>query len=174
MNVFLGFLYVLKIILSSVASIFLMIAIYLLKKLDVFHINLRMLIMHALLCIFVNNIIQMLRFAISLSQNIKCSSHNQFPAPFCAFLCINGVFICMERLYATFNFSKYENENFSYFLAKIYAVLWMILTLCSLLKFWEGILPGRYNNSLNCELQMIRENPLKTQWHLILTLLFFW
>ncbi|KAL7077144.1 hypothetical protein ACQ4LE_003625 [Meloidogyne hapla] len=184
MKALLVLVYMIQIIFSILSSIPLLIVIHLLQRFDVFHFNLRNLISNALICIFINNCLQALRIILPLSQalmitandemNIICPQFNALPANFCAFLCINGLLICMERLYATFNFTKYENENFELLLRRLFVILWTLMALYSIYKFWVDVLPGiNYSTYLNCQLESMRVNPLKTQWHLLFTLLFF-
>nr|CAD2180036.1 unnamed protein product [Meloidogyne enterolobii] len=79
----------------------------------------------------------------------------------------------MERLYATFNFTKYENENFEFFLRRLFFSLWTIMAIYCIYKFLVDIWPGINYSYLDCQLELIKINPLKKSWHLLFTFLFF-
>ncbi|KAI1726270.1 serpentine type 7TM GPCR receptor class ab chemoreceptor domain-containing protein [Ditylenchus destructor] len=56
-------------------------------------------------------------------QEINCYDLNVMPTAFCAFISVAGIILCMERLYATFNYTKYEYEDFAPFLTKLFILM---------------------------------------------------
>uniref|UniRef100_A0A914L319 Candidate secreted effector n=1 Tax=Meloidogyne incognita TaxID=6306 RepID=A0A914L319_MELIC len=77
MNFILTLIYLINIFISILSSILLLIVIYLLQRFDVFHFNLRNLISHSLICIFINNCIQILRIILPLCQAFMSTSNEE-------------------------------------------------------------------------------------------------
>uniref|UniRef100_A0A915DDT0 Uncharacterized protein n=1 Tax=Ditylenchus dipsaci TaxID=166011 RepID=A0A915DDT0_9BILA len=98
---------------------------------------------------------------------------NALPAVFCACLGVGSLVLCMERLYATLNYAKYEYEDFSNFLARFFTFLWSVLLISViwsfLLELSRGVILHHY---LLCVLSQIGRNTLKSQWHLLFSMIF--
>lgn len=52
-----------------------------------------------------------------------CLELNPLPSVFCAFLSISGVLLTIERLFSTINYTKYEHEDFTTTLNRIFTAL---------------------------------------------------
>lgn len=52
-----------------------------------------------------------------------CVELNALPAAFCMFLSVSGLLLAVERLYATMNYAKYEYENFTRVIERIFLVM---------------------------------------------------
>uniref|UniRef100_A0A914H3S6 Gustatory receptor n=1 Tax=Globodera rostochiensis TaxID=31243 RepID=A0A914H3S6_GLORO len=165
-----------------------MIVLMMFRRFEVFHSNLRTLLWHFLLCILLNLYLQMIRILTPILQQFwrntednakiqfeKCVPYNEIPALFCAFICVSGIWICMERLYATLRYVKYENECFEPFLTRMFTTLWTILALCSMWQFVNGIASGISPNNpyFQCQIHFVHVNPLKTHWHTLFAILLF-
>uniref|UniRef100_A0A183CA38 G_PROTEIN_RECEP_F1_2 domain-containing protein n=1 Tax=Globodera pallida TaxID=36090 RepID=A0A183CA38_GLOPA len=164
-----------------------MLVLVMFRRFEVFHSNLRTLLWHFLLCILLNLYLQMIRILTPILQQFwrhtdnakiqfeKCVPYNEIPALFCAFICVSGILICMERLYASLRYVKYENECFEPFLSHVFNALWTILALCSMWQFVNGIASGISPNNpyFQCQIHFVHVNPLKTHWHTLFAILIF-
>ncbi|KAI6206943.1 Serpentine receptor class alpha/beta-14 [Aphelenchoides besseyi] len=129
-------LYVFLLLISAFGSFLCIVLILLLRRYDVFHINFRTILWNMLACILVNNNVQVLRPLILLFQHISslygrrvfsedgpepsCLEMNALPVSFCAFLSFSGILLAVERLYATLNYQKYEFENLTPVLNRLF------------------------------------------------------
>ncbi|CAD5227367.1 unnamed protein product [Bursaphelenchus xylophilus] len=174
-------LYFLLILLSVIATLLCALLIHLLRKYDVFHINFRTILWNILFCVLVNNVIQCIRPFIAIYQGLgqeidddveykTCSELNVLPVPFCVFITVSGVIMCVERLYATFNYAKYEYENYSWVFDRIFMVMWVIFVVCSLGNVFDYT--SHTFNYFECSFIQIAKNPLKTHWHILFTAVF--
>ncbi|KAI1732749.1 serpentine type 7TM GPCR receptor class ab chemoreceptor domain-containing protein [Ditylenchus destructor] len=186
-------LYVAHVLLSLTGTLLLAVLIMLLRRYDLFHANFRLALWNVLLCILLNNFLQMGRSLLALFQmitqsytwnsmpvtsqmghfqEIYCYDLNVMPTAFCAFISVAGIVLCMERLYATFNYTKYEYEDFAPFLTKLFIIMWSIFSVFGLLSAVIRLPAFLTSDYLQCSFAQLSKNPLKTQCHLFLAILF--
>ncbi|KAI6175635.1 Serpentine receptor class alpha/beta-14 [Aphelenchoides bicaudatus] len=177
------FLYVFLFLTSIVGIILCTILVFLLKLYDVFHVNFRTILWNVLMCILVNNVLQILRPILLLGQYIfgneergrfddidtsDCFDLNSLPSVFCIFLSFSGILLAIERLYATMNYAKYEYENFTKVLNRIYLGLWMMFVGSA---YWN-LADFQFNfDYFKCMLIQIDKDPIKTHWHILFTVI---
>ncbi|CAD5221183.1 unnamed protein product [Bursaphelenchus okinawaensis] len=155
--------------------------VHLLRKYDVFHINFRTILWNILICVMCNNIIQCIRPFIAVYQTYDmdsrsqyedstCSELNVLPVPFCVFITLSGIVMCVERLYATFAYAIYEYENYTWLYDRVFLVMWVIFVICSLGNVFDYT--SADFNYFECSFIQMTKNPLKTHWHILIMAVF--
>ncbi|KAI6224602.1 Serpentine receptor class alpha/beta-14 [Aphelenchoides besseyi] len=179
-------LYVFLLLISAFGSFLCIVLILLLRRYDVFHINFRTILWNMLACILVNNNVQVLRPLILLFQHISslygrrvfsedgpepsCLEMNALPVSFCAFLSFSGILLAVERLYATLNYQKYEFENLTPVLNRLFLLTWIGFGGSLLWNLTEFSFQNF--DYLECTLTQIEKDPIKTHWHILFAVVF--
>ncbi|KAH7702884.1 Protein Y41D4B.1 [Aphelenchoides avenae] len=157
----------------------------LLRQYEVYHANFRTIVWHLVLCLMLNDLLQMMRPLVVILQRIMLETGNEltsevttscpdldvFPAHFCFFVGFCGIVLSIERLYATLNYSSYENEDLSWLLRRIFCLMWFLFGVSGTWRLLTVAWSLAQVDYLRCSVDQIDTTLLKSSWHLFLALL---
>ncbi|KAH7718535.1 Protein Y41D4B.1 [Aphelenchoides avenae] len=139
----------------------------LLRQYEVYHANFRIIVWHLVMCLMLNDLLQMLTSEVAAS----CPDLDVFPAHFCFFVGFCGIVLSVERLYATLNYSSYENEDLSWLLRRIFCLMWSFFGVTGIWRLLTVVWSLAQVDYLRCSMEPTDKTLLKSSWHLFLALL---
>ncbi|KAE9556035.1 hypothetical protein FO519_000781 [Halicephalobus sp. NKZ332] len=74
----------------------------------------------------------------------------------------------IERTYATANFTKYENEDYSIFINKIFGIFWVIFFVIAVFHGIMNLTVLSSDDYYQCVLNTVTEDVLKSNWQMVL------
>uniref|UniRef100_A0AC34PUJ2 Uncharacterized protein n=1 Tax=Panagrolaimus sp. JU765 TaxID=591449 RepID=A0AC34PUJ2_9BILA len=154
---------------------------YLFYKFGVNHVNFATIITHILLSLAVNNLLQLaqtllfyfqLFFENSLVDDGNCMHVTAMPPVIALFMLTASFFMLVERAYATANFARYEHEDYSVSIGQVFGIVWVFIGLFMFFKGIFALTSISKTDYYTCLIDLIQDDPLKTNWQILLIALF--
>uniref|UniRef100_A0A7E4W2T5 G_PROTEIN_RECEP_F1_2 domain-containing protein n=1 Tax=Panagrellus redivivus TaxID=6233 RepID=A0A7E4W2T5_PANRE len=144
------------------------------------HANFSIIQSHLFVCLAVNNFVQLLRNVshfINLTnasddivaKDDTCKSLSPLNSSLAFFIFFGCIAMLIERTYATMNSIKYEHENYSIVIDRLFNVIWIVV---GVLIFYDILFSLVFSNSpsyFKCVLSSMKEDIYKTYWQLLVT-----